>query len=86
MQASFVAEEWVDHALSKSQEAEGKLAQSQKAQIDAKKKYNDSFFHLVEAERGYKNVEAALMGFEKQANELRVSLKKVKMQLALAIE
>lgn len=27
----FVAEEWVDYALSKSREAEGKLAQSEKA-------------------------------------------------------
>lgn len=81
-----MAEEWVDHTLSKSREAEGKLAQSEKALADAEKKYKYSLFHLAEAEKGHKNVEVALEGFEKQADKLGVSLKKAKMQLALAIE
>ena len=86
MQASFVAKEWVDHALSKSWEAKGKLTQSEKAIADAEKKLKDTFFHLAEVEKGRKNAEAAQAGFEKQVEELRVSLKKSETQLALAME
>ena len=82
MQVSFVAEEWVDHAFSKSPEVESKLAHSDKDLVEAKKKYKDSLFHLAEAERGYKNTEATLWVFEKKAKELRVSLKKTETQLA----
>ncbi|KAL0011933.1 hypothetical protein SO802_007041 [Lithocarpus litseifolius] len=71
VQVSFVVEEWVDHALSKSQEAESKLAYSDKVLAEVEKMYKDSLFHLVEAERGSKNAEAALGGFKKQAEELR---------------
>ena len=53
---------------------------------EAEKKYKDPLFHLVEAELGRKNVEAALGGAEKQAEEMRVSLKKTKTRLALAKE
>lgn len=60
-----MAEEWVDHALSKSREVEAKLAQSEKTRVDAEKKYKESLFHLVEAERRRKNAKAALAGFEK---------------------
>lgn len=35
-----------------------------------RKKYKDSLFYLPKAERGCKNAEAALGGFEKQAEEL----------------
>ena len=86
MQASFVVEEWVDHALSKSREAKGQLTQSEKALVDAEKKLKDTFFHLAEVEKGRKNAEAAQAGFEKQVEELRVSLKKSETQLALAME
>ena len=82
MQVSFVAEEWVDHAFSKSPEVESKLAHSDKDLAEAKKKYKDSLFHLAEVERGYKNTEATLWVFEKKAKELRVSLKKTETQLA----
>lgn len=60
-----MAKEWVDHALSKSREVEGKLAQSEKALADAEKKYKYSLFHLAKAKRVCKNVEVALEGFEK---------------------
>ena len=86
MQASFVVEEWVDHALSKSREAKGQLTQTEKALADAEKKLKDTFFHLAEVEKGRKNAEAAQAGFEKQVEELRVSLKKSETQLALAME
>ena len=65
---------------------ESKLAHSDKALAAAKKKYKDSLFHLAKAERGCKNAEAALWGFEKQVEELWVSLKKTEMQLASAKE
>ena len=65
MQAAFVAEEWVDHALSKSREAENKLIQSNKALT-----YKDSLFHLAEAEKRRKKAEVDLAGFERQAEEL----------------
>lgn len=70
MQASFVAEEWVDHALSKSQEAKSKLAQLDKTLAYAEKKYKDLLFYLPKAEKRCKNAEVALGGFEKQAEEL----------------
>lgn len=86
MQAAFVAEEWVDHALSKSREAKGKLVQSDKALVDSKKKYKDSPFHLAKAEKGRKNSKAAPAGFKRQAEELHTSLKKSETQLGLANE
>ena len=86
MQASFVAEEWVDHALSKSREVENKLANSDEALAKVEKKYKDSLFHLLEAEKGRKSVGAALGMAKKQAEEMRVSLKKTETQLALAKE
>ena len=72
MQASFIAEEWVDHALSKSRKIEGILAQSEKTLVDAEKKYWESLCHLAKAEKGHKNAEAALGGFEKQLEKLWV--------------
>ena len=86
MQAAFMAKEWVNHALSKSREAENKLVQSDKALADFEKRYKDSLFHLVMVEKMCKNAEAALTGFERQAKELWASLKKRKTQLALANE
>lgn len=56
------------------------MAQSEKSLAKAKKKYKDSLFHLVEVEKGCKNgrknAKVALEGFERQAKELHVSLKK----------
>ena len=76
----------MDHALSRSRDAKGKLAHSEKAQAKAEKKYKESLFHLAKVEKGHKNAEVTLAGFEKQVEELWISLKKAKMQLALAIE
>ena len=81
-----MAEEWVNQALSNSWEAKNKLVNSDKALAEAEKKYKDPLFHLVEAELGCKNIEVALGGAEKQAEEMRVSLKKTKTRLALAKE
>ena len=81
-----MAEEWVNQALSNSWEAKNKLVNSDKALAEVEKKYKDPLFHLVEAELGRKNVEAALGGAEKQAEEMWVSLKKTKTRLALAKE
>ena len=38
MQASFIAKGWVDHTLSKSREAEGKLTHSEKTLGDFENK------------------------------------------------
>lgn len=65
-----MAEEWVDHTRSKSWETESKLAYLNKALAEAKRKYKDLLFYLVEVERGRKNAKAALGRFEKQAEEL----------------
>ena len=81
-----MAEEWVDHALSKSRKAESELAHSDKALAEVEKKYKHSLLHLDEAKRGRKNAEATLGRFEKQVEELQVSLKKTEMQLASAKE
>lgn len=78
-----MTEEWVNHAFSKSQEAENKLANSDRALAEVEKKYKDSIFHLAKAERGRQSAKAALMGAKKQAKEMRVSLKKTETQLAL---
>lgn len=86
MQATFVAEEWVDHALGQACEAEGKLEEAKKAHVETKKRLKDTFFHLAEVEKSIKNSESALAGFEKQAEEAKVSQKKAGTQMALAIE
>ena len=82
VQVSFMAKEWVDHAFSKSWKAENKLAHLNKALAKVEKKYKDSLFHLNEAEKGRRSAEVALEGAENQVEEMRVSLKKIEMQLA----
>ena len=52
----------------------------------SEKRLKDTLFHLAEVEKSRKNTECALAGFKKQAEESRVSLKKVETQLALATE
>lgn len=88
MQASFVVEEWVDHALSKTREAKKKkkLELSEKAHTSTEKRLKDTLFHLADVEKVRKNAKLALTGFEKQAEEAQISLKEAEMQLALAIE
>jgi len=70
VQASFVAEEWVDHTLSKSHEEEGKLNHSEKALANSEKMLKEALFHLAKVEKGCKNAKATLVGLEKQAEEL----------------
>ena len=60
IQTSFVVEELVDHALSKSREAETKRATSDKSLAEAEKKYKESLFRLAKAERGYKSANVTL--------------------------
>ena len=65
IQTSFVVEELVDHALSKSREAETKRATSDKSLAEAEKKYKESLFRLAKAERGYKSANVTLGGAKK---------------------
>ena len=48
MQATFVAEEWVDHALGQAHVAKGKLETAEKAHADSEKRLKDALFHLAE--------------------------------------
>ena len=86
VQVSFMAKEWVDHALSKTCEAENKLELSDKAYADSRKRHKETLFHLVEVEKARKNVKLVLARFKKQAKKVQVSLRKAEMELALAIE
>lgn len=85
MQASFVAEEWVDHALGQVREAEDKKDVAEKAQAKSEQKLKDTLFHLANVEKSRKNVKAALTSFEKQAADSSTALRKAETQLTLAI-
>lgn len=65
IQTSFVVKELVDHALSKSREAETKRATSDKSLTEVEKKYKESLFRLAKAERGYKSENVTLGGAKK---------------------
>lgn len=65
--------------MSKTNEAEGKLEQSEKALSVSKEMLKETFFHMAEVEKGHKNAESALAGYEKQDKEVRLSLKKVEI-------
>lgn len=54
-----------------------------RALAEVEKKYKDSLFRLAKAERGHKSAKAASGGVERQAEELRVLLKKTDEQLSL---
>lgn len=71
-----MADEWVDHDLSMSQEVEKKLVASNRAWPRPRRNTNIHFFCLAEAERGRKSAEASLGRAKRQAEELRVLLKK----------
>ena len=48
MQATFVVEEWVDHALGQAHVAKDKLETVEKAHADSEKRLKDALFHLAE--------------------------------------
>jgi len=58
VQASFVAEEWVDHTLSKTREAKTKLEQSEMAHADSERRHKEALVHLAEVEKVRKNIES----------------------------
>ena len=59
MQAAFVVEEWVDHALGHAHEAKGKLEATKKAHAKTKKRLKDTLFHLAEVEKSRQNAKSA---------------------------
>ena len=65
MQATFVAEEWVDHTLGQAREAEGKLEEVEKTYAETENMLKDILFHLAEVEKSRKIAKSALAGFEK---------------------
>ena len=76
-----MADEWVDHALSKSKEEEAHWIATTKAYAEVKKKYKDLLFRLFEAERGKKSTEATLGVVERQAEEQHGLLQTVEEEL-----
>ena len=66
----------MDHALGQAHKAKGKLKAAEKAHAETEKRLKDTLLHLAEVEKSRKNVESALAGFEKQAEEARASQKK----------
>ena len=66
----------MDHALGQAHKAKGKLKAAKKAHAETEKRLKDTLLHLAEVEKSRKNVESALAGFEKQAEEARASQKK----------
>ena len=75
-----MADEWVDHALSKSKEEEAHWIAATKAYAEVKK-YKDLLFRLSEAERGKKSTEATLGVVERQAEEQHGLLQTVEEEL-----
>ena len=51
MQATFVVEEWVDHALGQARKAEGKLETAENTHVDFEKRLKEALFHLAEVEK-----------------------------------
>lgn len=56
------------------------------SRTDFEKKVKEAIFHLAEVEKECKNAKYALAGFEKQSEELCISLKRFRTQLALAMK
>lgn len=54
----------MDHTLSKSREAEGKLTHSKKALDDFEKKLKEALFHLAEVEKGAKTSKLPWQGLK----------------------
>ena len=69
MQAAFMVEEWMDHALGQAREAEGKLETTERAHTEVEKKLKETLSQLTKVEKSRKNVEATLASYEKQAAE-----------------
>ena len=78
MQAAFIAEEWVDHALGQTHEAEGKLGAAKKAHEETNKKLKETLSQLTKVEKSRKSAEAALASYEKQATKSLEAQKKAK--------
>ena len=89
VQPTFVAKEWVDHALGQAREPEGKLEITEKAYEEADKKLKQTLSQLTKVEKFRKNTKAALAVHEKQVAESLKAQKKARGQaqgLGLLIE
>ena len=85
MQAAFVAEEWVDHALGQAHEVEGKLGAAKRAHEETDKNLKETLSQLIEIDKSKKNAEVTLANYEKQAVESLKAQKKAENQLALTM-
>ena len=57
VQATFMAEEWVDHALDTVRDAKAKQEATEKAHSNADKKLKETIAQLAEVEKARRNVE-----------------------------
>ena len=57
VQAIFMAEEWVDHALDTVRDAKAKQEATEKAHLNADKKLKETIAQLAEVEKARRNVE-----------------------------
>ena len=76
-----MVEEWVDQAC----KAEGRAKTIEKAHAEASQKLKETLTRLIEAEKFWKNVEATLSSFEKQATESLEAQREAKNKLALTM-
>ena len=47
IEATFVAEEWMDHTLGQACVAKGKLETAEKSHVDSEKRLKNALFHLA---------------------------------------
>ena len=81
-----MANEWVDDAHAQLKNEEARHVAAVKTLVVVEKKIKDLGTKLTKADREKKSAEAALASSEKQAEDLRLQLRKAKEQLAITHE
>ncbi|XP_075645347.1 uncharacterized protein LOC142616359 [Castanea sativa] len=85
VQASFMAEEWVDHSLDLARKAEHNAEAAVRAQKEAELNLKETLTHLSEVEKAQKNAKAALQSYESQAKLALEAQKQAQSRLALTV-
>lgn len=85
VQVAFMAKEWADHTLGQAREAEGKLEIVEGAHAEVDKKLKETLSQLAGVEKFWKNTEAALASYKKQAAESLEAQKRAENSLALTM-
>ena len=80
-----MTKEWADHTLGQAREAEGKLEIVERAHAEVDKKLKETLSQLAGVEKFWKNAEAALASYKKQAVESLEAQKRAENSLALTM-